>query len=69
MTTPPPDPDSLRARTAAGPVQVTAAGMLQQRCGHNGCHAQRLSRPDGASWKPCWLCTTPAPPIATGATA
>jgi hypothetical protein len=36
----------------------------QRRCGHDGCIAWRLSRPDsdGETWRPCWSCRIEAPP-------
>jgi hypothetical protein len=43
---------------------MTTFDIRQQRCGHDGCIAWRLSRPgtDGQQWRPCWLCgTTEAP--------
>ena len=39
--------------------------IKQQRCGHAGCIAWRLSRPGsgGQEWRPCWLCKTEAAPV------
>ncbi len=43
---------------------MIAMDIEQQRCGHDGCIAWRLSRPGsgGREWRPCWLCGTAEAP-------
>ena len=50
--------------TSNDPNNPTAADLRQQRCGHDGYIAWRLSRPGsgGNEWQPCWSCKTALPP-------